>query len=170
MSTPESKDVGYAPARDMDTERLARADQVARRRATPDDGKISQRHAYTPPMPRAWFMRTKEYQAYILRESAAVLMGLFTLNLMLGMVLINIGPENWEWWIDFQRNPVVLVLNVLALVAAVIQTVTWDQLVPSIIKVQRGTKFLADGWIIGAGVLLLVIFTALLVAWVGGWL
>ena len=160
----------YAPARTMDSERLAEADRVAQRRHVTDTSVVSQRHAYVPPIKRTWFMRTKEYRAYMLRESAAVLMGLFTLNLMLGLVLINVGPESWDWWVGLQRNPLVLVLNVLALVAAVIQTVTWDQLVPSIIKVQRGTKFLADGWIIGAGVLLLVIFTALLVAWVGGWI
>lgn len=160
----------YAPARDMDTARLDRADRVARRSGTPDAGKISQRHPYVAPVPRTWFLRTKEYRAYFVREAAAVVVGLFVLNLMIGVVAINRGAADWTWWVELQRNPFVLVLNVLALAAAVIHTVSWDQLTPSIIKVQRGTTFLADGWIIAQQVVLLVVFTALLVAWVGGWL
>ena len=152
-------------------DRLAAADRVARTRQDGTGagrGTLSQRNPYRPPMRRTWFLATAEYRAYALREFAAVVVGLFVLNLMLGMVAIATGAERWEWWVDLQRHPVVLVLNVLAFAAAVIHTVSWDQLTPSIIKVQRGTRFLADGWIIAQQALLLVAFAVLMVLWLTG--
>ena len=152
-------------------DRLAAADRVARTREDGTGagrGTVSQRNPYHPPMRRTWFLATAEYRAYAVREFAAVVVGLFVLNLMLGMVAIATSADRWQWWVDLQRNPVVFVLNVLALVAAVIHTVSWDQLTPSIIKVQRGTKFLADGWIIAQQALLLVVFAAVMVVWLTG--
>ncbi|WP_108719246.1 hypothetical protein [Miniimonas sp. S16] len=168
---PRPEDTRPAPARTLDVGRLAQADRVARRREEgtgAGDGTVSQRNPYRPTMKRTWFLATKEYRAYFLREGAAVVVGLFVLNLMLGMVSMAAGLDSWTWWVELQRNPFVLVLNVLALAAAVLHTVSWDQLTPSIIKVQRGTRFLADGWIIAQQVLLLVIFAAVMVAWLGG--
>lgn len=168
MSTPVRES---AKARVMSTERLAAADAAARHREEgtgAGEGTLTQRNAYHPPMPRTWFLRRGNYRAYALREFVAVIVGLFVLNLMLGLVMINVDADGWEWWLDLQRNPAIIVLNSLALIAAVIHTVSWDQLTPSIIKVQRGTRFLADGWIILQQVLLLAIFAVFVVLWVGG--
>lgn len=149
------------------TDRLAAADEAIRRRPH-DATRLSHRNAYHPPMPRGWFLATREYRAYAVREFVAVIVGLFVLNLMLGLVVLASGPQGWEWWVALQRNPAVMVLNALALVAAVIHTVSWDQLTPSIIKVQRGTRFLADGWIIGQQALLLVAFALVVALWLSG--
>lgn len=168
MSTQQAPS---APAREMNTARLAEADQVAARRHAgtgAGDGTVSQRNPYRPVMKPTWFMATKEYRDYILREGAAVIVGLYVLDLMIGLVAINMGPDAWSSWVELQRNPFVMVLNVLALAAAILHTVSWDQLTPSIIKVQRGTRFLADGWIVAQQVLLLVIFATVMVLWLGG--
>lgn len=158
-----------APARTMSLDRLAEADRIAVRRSA-DGGPpaLTHRNAYRPPMKRTWFLATPEYRAYILREGAAVVVGLYVLDLMMGLVALNLGPDQWDSWVGLQRNPFVIALNVLALAAAALHTVSWDQLTPSIIKVQRGTRFLADGWIIAQQVLLLVLFAAFMVAWLGG--
>ncbi len=66
-----------------------------------------------------------------------MVVGLFVFDLMAGMVAINIGPAAWQWWVDLQRNPLNLLLTVLALAAAAIHTVPWFQLTPSIIKVLK---------------------------------
>ena len=66
-----------------------------------------------------------------------MVVGLFVFDLMAGMVAINIGPAAWQWWVDLQRNPLNLLLTVLALAAAAIRTVPWFQLTPSIIKVLK---------------------------------
>lgn len=156
-------------ARTISADRLAQADQVAHRRETrTGGGTVSQRNPYRPTMSRTWFLATKEYRAYFLREAAAVVVGLFVLDLMIGVVAIAAGLDAWTWWVDLQRNPFVLALNALALAAAALHTISWDQLTPSIIKVQRGTSFLADGWIIAQQVLLLVAFTVVMVLWLGG--
>ena len=124
-------------------ERLAAADKVARRThehsgAGTAAPTVSNRNAYRAPMGRTWFMASAEYRSYALREFSAFVVGLFVFDLMVGMVAIAMGPEQWF------------------------------QLTPAIIKVQRGTKYLADKWVIAQHVVLLAIFAAIMVAWLGG--
>ena len=154
-------------------DRLAAADKVARRThehsgAGTAAPTVSNRNAYRAPMGRTWFMASHEYRSYALREFSAFVVGLFVFDLMVGMVAIAMGPEQWDWWVRMQRNPLNLLLTVLALIAAGIHTVSWFQLTPAIIKVQRGTKYLADKWVILQHVVLLAIFAAIMVAWLGG--
>lgn len=131
-------------------------------------GAVSHRNAYVPPMGRWWFLKDAEYRAYALREFSAFVVGLFVFDLMVGMVAINRGPEAWQWWVELQRNPANLVLTAFALAAAAIHTVSWFQLTPAIIRFQRGTRYVADGWVVAQHVVLLVIFAVVLVAWLGG--
>ena len=168
MSTPVRAN---AKARVPSTDRLAAADAAARKQEEETgaaSSTLSRRDPYLKPMKRSWFLHRRNYRAYALREASAVVMGLFVFNLLLGLIMVNAGAAAWEWWYDLQRNPAIVVINAVALIATVIHTVSWNQLTPSIIKVQRGTKFLPDAWITTLQVILLAIFATFLVLWVGG--
>lgn len=152
--------------------RRAAADRVARHQQEGTGGgtaagTVSQRNPYVPPVPRTWFLANAEYRGYALREFSAFVVGLFVFNLMVGMVAISAGETQWERWVDLQRNPVVIVLTGLALLAAVVHTVSWFQLTPAIIKVRRGARYLADGWVVAQHVVLLVVFAVVMVVWLG---
>ena len=45
-----------------------------------------------------WFLRTREYRAYAVREFSSVVVGFFALDLMVGLVSIQRGQAGWDWW------------------------------------------------------------------------
>lgn len=128
-------------------------------------GSVSGRNPYVPEMKRSWFMENNEYRFYMLREGAGVIVGFFVFDLIVGLVCLNRGLESWQWWVDLQRNPLLMLLAALALVTSLIHTITWFQLVPKIIRVQRGTKFVSDGVIAAVSAVLLFVFAAIMVIW-----
>lgn len=130
----------------------------------------SHRRPYFRPLPRLWFLRSPEFRAYALREVSSFIVGLFVLDLVVGLVALHRGPEAWEWWLRLQVHPLNVVLIVFALTMTVVHAVTWFAAAPKIVKVRIRRSFLGDGWIIAAQYLALVAVAAALVLWllIGG--
>ena len=129
----------------------------------------SARRPYVAPVPRTWWLRTGEFRAYAVREFSSVVVGLWVFNLLVGLLAINMGSETWAWWVQWQAHPVSIVLTVVALAFSVVHATTWFALTPKVVRVRRGRKYVADGWLIGMNYLLLAVFAALMVWWLGGW-
>jgi len=117
---------------------------------------------------RTWFLRSREYRAYALRELSSVVVGLFVLDLAVGLVALHRGRDAWAWWVDLQTRPLNLVLTVLALVMAVVHATTWFQATPKIIRVRRGRRYVADRWVVLQHYVLLALFALVVVLWLGG--
>lgn len=132
------------------------------------DRPRSARRPYLAPMPRTWWLRTKEYRAYAVREFSSVVVGLWVFNLLVGLLAINTGPETWAWWVQWQSFPVSILLTVVALAFSIVHATTWFVLTPKVVRVRRGRKYLPDGFMVGANYLMLAAFAALLVWWLGG--
>lgn len=129
---------------------------------------VSARRPYTKPVSRTWFLSTRAYRAYALREFSAVVVGLFVFNLVVGLVSLHRGVDSWQWWVDLQTRPLNLVLTVLALLFAVVHATTWFQATPKIIRVRRGRKHIHHGWIILQHYVLLALFAVAVVFWLLG--
>lgn len=134
----------------------------------PAPGPASSRRPYKAPMSRTWFLKTKEYRAYALREASSVVVGFFVFDLVVGLVSMNRGLESWEWWVSMQTRPMNLVLTVLAVAMSFVHATTWFQATPKIIKIRRGPRYVADGWVVAQHYVLLVIFGAVMYFWLGG--
>ena len=129
---------------------------------------VSARRPYRAPTPRTWFLRTREYRAYALREASSVVVGLFVFDLAVGLVCLHRGPDAWQWWVTVQTRPVNLVLSVLAVVMSLVHATTWFRATPKIIRIRRGRHYVADRWVVVQHYVLLLAFAAIVYVWLGG--
>lgn len=125
------------------------------------------RRPHRRPVRRTWFLATGEYRAYALREASSVVVGLFVLNLVIGLVSAHRGVDAFTRWVELQTCPPVVVLTVVALVMAVVHATTWFQATPAIIRVRRGRRHLHRRWVVVGHYVLLAVFAVVVVLWLG---
>lgn len=123
------------------------------------------RKPYITKQPSNWYMQSTFYKLYMLRELTSVPVILASLNLFWGIAtLAASSPESWLSWIAFQKNPLIILLNLFAIVAAMYNTVEWYKAMPKAIRIQIGEKFVADKkMIIGSWVVFAVITLVILI-------
>jgi len=89
------------------------------------------RHApYHRRTDRFWYLHRPVYRKYMLREASSVLIGLWMLNLIVGILRFSQGEAAWNVWLDWQQHPVMLVFSGLTLVMAMVHSVTWFAIAP----------------------------------------
>ncbi|WES67998.1 fumarate reductase subunit FrdC [Superficieibacter sp. HKU1] len=90
----------------------------------------TKRKAYVRPMPTNWWKSLPFYRFYMLREGTAIMAVWFSIELIYGLFALKHGPEHWAEFVSFLQNPVIIILNVIALAAALLHTKTWFELAP----------------------------------------
>lgn len=90
----------------------------------------TKRKAYVRPMPSTWWKKLPFYRFYMLREGTAIPAVWFSLELMYGVYALKHGPEAWASFVGFLQNPIIVVLNLIVLAAALLHTKTWFELAP----------------------------------------
>ncbi|AMX07070.1 fumarate reductase subunit C [Enterobacter asburiae] len=107
------------------------------------------------------------YRFYMLREGTAVPAVWFSLELMYGVFALKHGPEAWASFVGFLQNPIVVVLNLIVLAAALLHTKTWFELAPKaaniIVKDEKmGPEPVIKGlWAVTILVTVVILFVAL---------
>ncbi len=66
----------------------------------------------------------------MLREGTAVPAVWFSIELIFGLFALKNGPEAWAGFVDFLQNPVIVIINLITLAAALLHTKTWFELAP----------------------------------------
>ncbi len=111
----------------------------------------SKRRPYIAPVSSSWWNKRAFYRFYMLREATAIPTVWFSCVLLYGLWAVGEeSVESAENFIHFLQHPVVLCLNVLALFAALLHTVTWFNLAPKASNVVIGDKKLSPAIQIGA--------------------
>ncbi|GKW13624.1 fumarate reductase subunit C [Pectobacterium carotovorum subsp. carotovorum] len=90
----------------------------------------TKRKAYVRDMSPTWWKKLGFYRFYMLREGTAVPAVWFSIVLMCGVFALKNGPEGWVNFVSFLQNPLVLLINIVALLAAALHTKTWFELAP----------------------------------------
>ena len=90
----------------------------------------TKRKAYVRPMPSTWWKKLPFYRFYMLREGTAVPAVWFSIELIFGLFALKNGPEAWAGFVDFLQNPVIVIINLITLAAALLHTKTWFELAP----------------------------------------
>ncbi len=140
----------------------------------------SYRKPYNRPVNAAtWWTKNPFYVRYMVRELTAVtalfatleiILGifLFALDLTHGVTAANAETGLYMWWVQsFLGNPIVILLNLVCLAAALFHAVTWFSLMPKAVRVfmnKNSTEILPDyvtklglyGALAGATVVILV--------------
>lgn len=134
----------------------------------PGEPAAGARRPHREPLPRTWFLRTRAYRWYALREVSAVVLGLYAVNLAVGLIALHRGPDSWARWVDAQAHPVGVGAGVVALAAALVHAVTWLLAMPKAVRIRRGRRYLAGRWVVLAGAVSCAAVSAVVLLWVGG--
>ncbi|MCH6618150.1 fumarate reductase subunit C [Escherichia coli] len=90
----------------------------------------TKRKPYVRPMTSNWWKKLPFYRFYMLREGTAVPAVWFSIELIFGLFALKNGPEAWAGFVDFLQNPVIVIINLITLAAALLHTKTWFELAP----------------------------------------
>ena len=96
---------------------------------------------YRAHMPVLWWMRRRSYLLFVIRELSSVFVAWFVVFLLLLVVAVARGDAAYQSFMDWAANPVVLVVNIVALLFIVFHAVTWFNLAPKAMVVNvRGKR------------------------------
>lgn len=122
----------------------------------------TKRRPYTRPIESGWWRALPFYRFYMLRESTAIPALWFSLELIFGLFALKHGEESWAGFVQFLQHPVVLVLNLLALLGALLHSKTWFDLAPKAsIVIIKGQKMPPEPLIKGLWAMMIVLSVAI---------
>ncbi len=95
---------------------------------------------YRQPVSRYWWAKRRSYLLFMLREISCVFVAWFTGYLLLLVHAIGSGPESYARFLAWSANPLVLSVNVIALVFLLLHAVTWLNLTPRALVLHVGGR------------------------------
>ncbi|MGA8048747.1 MAG: hypothetical protein WCA09_01060 [Burkholderiales bacterium] len=108
------------------------------------------RKPYERAITSEWIFRHPRYLRYLVREFSCLFIGGWTLLMVWGLKQLAEGPAAWAAFLDLLRSPASIAFHLLTLAFAVYHSVTWFNLTPKALPVQRGEEFVPDAVISGA--------------------
>lgn len=128
----------------------------------------SKRKEYIRPMNADWWKKNSFYKHYMLREATAIFSLWFSIVLLYGTIcLVREGfdfLQGYNSFVHFLQNPLVVIINIVALGAAMLNTVTYFNMTPKVTNIivdsQKLNPKIITGimWAITAIVTFLVLF------------
>jgi fumarate reductase subunit C len=119
---------------------------------------MSQTPIYTEYHPRwyrrrastYWWLRRPSYLAFILRELSSLFVVWFVVFTLLQIHALSRGTEeSYQRFQEWTKNPVVVIVNVVALFFVVFHSITWFKLAPQAMVVRLRGKRVPAVWIAG---------------------
>jgi fumarate reductase subunit C len=90
---------------------------------------------------RLWWLRRRSYTLFVLRELSSLFVGWFVVFLLLLIRAVGQGEADYQRFLDWAANPLVLLLNLVALAFVTLHAVTWFNLAPKAMVVKvRGQR------------------------------
>jgi fumarate reductase subunit C len=105
---------------------------------------------YQKPIPTLWWLRRRSYLIFVLRELSSVFVAWFVVFLLLLIHAVGTGPRSYQQFLDFAKNPVVIAVNVIALLFVVFHAITWFNVAPQAMVVHARGKRVPPRMIAGA--------------------
>ena len=87
--------------------------------------------SYIRPM-SGWWLKNPYYIRYMVRESTAIFVTIYSLYLLCGLARLATGEAAWQGWLEELTSPGVVVFHVVAMIAALYHTVTWFKVSPKV--------------------------------------
>jgi succinate dehydrogenase subunit C len=127
---------------------------------------------YTPYHPRWyrrrvsvwWWLQSRSYTGFVLRELTSVFVALFALVLLGEIRALARGPEAYARFLARLQSPPFLALNAVALLFVLVHSVTWFNLAPKAMVVRLGGKRLPDIFVAGANYAAWIVLSAAVAA------
>lgn len=103
----------------------------------------TKRKPYVREMKPTWWKNLGFYKFYMLREGTAIPQVWFSIVLIVGLF-------NPIGFIHFLQNPIVLLLNIIALAATLLHAKTWFELAPKAVNIVHKDKQLPASLLVNA--------------------
>jgi fumarate reductase subunit C len=97
-----------------------------------------------------WFLRQPRYLRYMAREVTCIFILLFTFQLICALANLAHGQESFQAFLHALRSPLGVLFNLAALVATVYHSMSWFDVTPQAMPIQRGEEFVPGNVIVGA--------------------
>lgn len=121
--------------------------------------------AYRQPIARFWWAKRRSYLLFMLREISCVFVAWSVVYLLLLVHAVGAGRDSYLRFLDWSANPLVVSLNVVALIFLLFHAVTWFGSAPrAIVPHTRGRRVPARAVLAGHYAAWVVVSAAL--AWV----
>ena len=99
---------------------------------------ISKRKKYVRPMTATWWQKLDFYKAYMVREATSIFAVWFCIVLLYGVLCLVSNPVPGLGIVDFigfLRNPIVVFLNIITLIATLYHTATYFVMTPKVMNI-----------------------------------
>jgi fumarate reductase subunit C len=120
------------------------------------------------PYPRqhsnAWFLKRWPYRIFMLRELSAVFLALYMVLLLLLVVKVHDSANAFKDHVETLRSPALIVFHVVALLFALLHSVTWFQAMPKGLPLRRGEEKVPPLLLIGVNYAVMLGLTAIVLA------
>jgi fumarate reductase subunit C len=133
---------------------------------------MNEKSAYTENHPRLyrtrmstyWWLQRRTYFLFILRELSCIFVAWFVVFLLVLVRAVSRGDDDYQRFLDFAANPLVVIVNLVALAFVLLHAVTWFNLAPQAMVLRLRGKRLPAAWIV-ASQYLGWMFVSAVVAW-----
>lgn len=105
--------------------------------------------AYPRQRSRAWFVKRWPYRLFVLREISATFLAGYVVVLLILVAQVQDGPASFRSFQHTLKSPGLLLFNSVAMVFALLHTVTWFQAVPKALPLRRGENRVPPQLLIG---------------------
>jgi len=124
----------------------------------------TKRKPYTHEMTRTWWMKKPFYRFYMVREMTVLPLILFTIFLTFGLGALVKGPASWQNWLDFMSNPIVILINIIALLGSLFHAYTFFDMMTSVMPLKIKGKKLDNRLYTGAMWIAVIVITVICLA------
>ncbi|CRK85496.1 Fumarate reductase subunit C [Candidatus Providencia siddallii] len=93
------------------------------------------RKPYIREIKSDWWRKNNFYKLYMMRECTSIFQIWFSFLVLYGIFMLKNGEKSWFIFINFLNNPIVYIINTITLIAMLIHTITWFNLVPKAINI-----------------------------------
>ncbi len=97
-----------------------------------------------------WFMSQPRYKRYMAREVTCIFILAYTFLLIWALGSLANGPEAFAAFLDTLNSPLGILFNLAALVVTAYHSISWFNVTPQAMPIQRGEEFVPGNIIVGA--------------------
>jgi fumarate reductase subunit C len=115
-------------------------------------------------MPLLWWLRSRAYVLFVVREFTSVPIAVYLVFLLIFLQRIAAGQAAYEAYLRELARPWMLAFQLLALAAALYHSVTWLQLTPMTVVIRIRGRRISAPRIVAANLAVWVVLSAL-IAW-----
>jgi len=113
-------------------------------------GEEMSRKPYVRPISGTWWLEKPEYRVYMLRELTSFFVGGYAVLMLVGLWRLGQGQAAYEGFLGALTSPLAIAFHVVALLFAVLHSVTFFFAAPAALPLQIGEEKVAPGIVAGA--------------------